>query len=451
MKCSRAIPTPSRAKAARAGGPVLALLCCFFFLIPSEIIAQDAPVPFRTAIELALKNSTTSGLARADAQRARASYLQARDLFLPQITLGSGLAFSYGFPLSIEGSAPSIIDLNAQGFLLNFAQRQYIKAAKSDVDATGAQNADRRNDVIMETALDYMQLNVLESCANVQSEQQQVAQKFEDVVNQRVQAGVDAPLELTRARLASARTRMEMADTKTAMDQLRLRLSQLTGLPVNMIRTSTETIPELPKVNQDEDLANEAVRNNPAVKTADEVAKAKAFRAKGEEKQLYPEVDLVAHYAILARYNNYDQFFIKFQRHNATLGVAIRFPFFSPAQRETAKAAEADAVKAQKEAQSVKEQVSNQTLQLQRSIERLAAAQDVFKLEHQLSEADTQTAHEKIQAGEATLKDEQSARITEHERYTAYLSSSFDLNKAQIQLLRQIGQLETWALGPMKH
>lgn len=428
----------------------IALLCCFLFATPSKIMAQDTPLPFRTAIELALRNSATSGLARADAQRARASYLQTRDLFLPQLTLGSGLAFSYGFPLSLEGSAPSIIDLNAQQFLLNTAQREFMKAAKSDISATNAQNADRRNDVIMETALDYIQLDFLVSCANVQAEQQQVAQKFEDVVNQRVQAGVDAPVELTRAKLASARTRMEMADTQAAIDQLRLRLSQLTGLPQKAIQTSTETIPQLPKVAQDEDLEAQAVQNSPAVKVADEAAKAKAFRAKGEERQLYPAVDLVAHYAMLARYNNYDQFFNKFQRHNAALGVSIRFPFFSPAQRETAKAAEADAVKAQKEAQNVKEQVSTETLRLQRTVQKLAAAQDVSRLEHQLSEADTETTHEKIQAGEATLKDEENSRITEHERYSAYLNSSFDLNKAQVQLLRQIGQLEAWALGPGK-
>lgn len=434
MKCSSAI----------------AILCCLFLFASSEIVAQDTPLPFRTAIELALKNSTTSGIARADAQRARANYLQARDLFLPQITFGSGLAFSYGFPLSIEGSAPSIVDLNTQEFLFNAAQKEFMKAAKSDINATSAQNADRRNNVIMETALDYIQLDLLVSCSSVQSEQRQVAQKFEDVVNQRVQAGVDAPVELTRARLASARTRMEMADTQAAIDQLRLRLSQLTGLPLNAIQTSTETIPGFPQVSQDEDLAAQALENSPAVKTADEAAKAKFFRARGEEKQLYPAVDLVAHYALLARYNNYDEFFNKFQRHNATLGVAIRFPFLNQAQRETAKSAEADALKAQKEAQSVKEQVSGQTLQLQRSVQKLAAAQDVSKLEHQLAEADTQTTHEKIQAGQATLKDEQNARITEHERYTAYLNSSFDLEKAQIQLMRQIGQLEGWALGPKK-
>ncbi len=429
---------------------VVARLSCFILALPLMAHAQDAPLPFRTAIELALRNSAATGIARAGVQRAEADYLQARDLFLPQVSLGSGLAFSYGFPLSIEGSAPSIFDVNTQQFLFNTAQRQFLKAAKEDISASRAQTANQRNEVIMETALDYVQLDLLESSLGVQREQQQLAAKFVDVVTQRVQAGVDAQVELTRARLAAARTRMQMAETQSAIDQLRLRLSQLTGLPQAAIQTSTESIPDLPAVSQDQDLGGEAQRNNSAVKLAEETAKAKEMRAKGEEKQLYPAVDLVSHYAVLARYNNYDQFFNKFQRHNLVLGVAIRFPFFNPSQHQAAKAAEADALKARKDAQNVKDQVSTETLRLQRSVEQLAAARDVYKLEHQLAEADAETTHEKIEAGTATLKDEQSARITEHERYAAYINSSFDLDKAQIQLLRQTGELESWALGPKK-
>jgi outer membrane protein len=426
------------------------ILCCFLSIISNSSAAQNNALPFRTAIELALKNSAATGIARADVQRTRATYVQARDLFLPQVTFGSGLAFSYGFPLSLEGSAPSIFNVNTQEFLINQAQRQFLKAGRADISAAEAQSADRRNDVMMETALDYIQLDLLESSLSVQHEQQEMAAKFEDTVGQRVQAGVDAPIENTRAKLASARTRMQMAETQSAIDQLRLRLSQLTGLPQNAIVTSTETIPEFPGVSQDQDLAGQAAQNNSAVKIAEEAAKAKAFRAKGEEKQLYPSVDLVAQFAVLARYNNYDEFFNKFQRSNLTLGAAIRFPFLNPSQRAAARAAEADALKAQKEAQNVKEQVSTETLRLQRSVAQLSAAHDVAKLEHQLAESDIETTHEKIQAGGATLKDEQTARITEHERYATYLNSTFELDKAQVQLLRQIGQLESWALGPKK-
>ena len=435
---------------------VIILVAACVFALPLTLLAQDTssgkdkPLAFRTAIELALKNSATTGLSQADLVRARSVVRQTKDVFLPQMVVGSGLGGSYGFPLSLEGAAPSIFNVNFQGALFNMAQRNYVKAAKSDVDVTTAQNADRRNDVMMETALDYVQLDLLDSSLTIQREQQQAAQKFQDIVAQRIQAGLDSQVEGTRAKLAGARTRLDIAQTLAAADQLRLRLSQLTGLPVTEIRTSTETIPEMPAVAQDQDLPGEALKNSPVVKVADAAAQAKEFRAQAERKQLYPAIDFVGQYAMLARFNNYDEFFQKFQRNNVTAGVAIRFPFFNPVQRAAADAAKADAAKSRKEAQTVKEQVSTETLKLQRSVEQLAAAREVAQLEHQLAQADIEAAHAKIESGAASIKDEENARVAEHQRYTAYLNSSFELDRAQIQLMRQIGQLETWALGPTK-
>ena len=80
-----------------------------------------------------------------------------------------------------------------------------------------------------------------------------------------------------------------------------------------------------------------------------------------------------------------------------------------------------------------------------------AAARDVSRLEHQLAETDVTAIQEKIQSGAATLKEEQSSRITEHDRYVGYIDSTFQLDKAQVQLLRQTNDLENWALGPAHH
>jgi outer membrane protein TolC len=407
----------------------------------------QTPLPFRTIIELALKNSATTGIAAADLQRARATYTQSRDLFLPQMVLGSGLGYSYGFPLSLEGSAPSIFNVNVQSFLFNPAQRENIKAAKSGIDQTTSQNADRRNDVIMEAAIDYIQLDVLQSSIIVQREQQMMAAKLQDIVTQRVQAGLDSPVDLKRAQLAAARTRLQLGQAQAAADQLRQRLSQLTGLPANSIVTSAESIPPLPVVSQDEDLTSQAAANNPVLKMAEQVAESKAFHAKAERRQLYPAVDLVAQYAVLSRYNNYDLFFNKFQRHNLTIGAAIRIPFLNPSQHAAADAADADAVKAKKESQNVRDQVSAETLKLQRSVRELAEVRDISRMEQQLAESDIETTHARIESGAATLKDEQSAKIASQQRYAVYLDSSFQVDKAQIQLLRQVGGLETWALG----
>jgi len=424
--------------------------------LPASVLAQDSaaaqekPLVFRTAIELALKNSATTGVAQADLQRANSSVAQLRNAFKPLTVVGAGLGASYGFPLSLEGAAPAIFNMNFQGALWNPAQHSYIKAARSDVAATTAQNAERRNDVITETAVAYIQLDLLESSLAIQREQEQAAAKFQDIVNQRVQAGLDSQVETARARLVGARTRLDIAQTQSAADQLRLRLSQLTGLPAASIRTSTESIPELPAVPQDENLVDEAVRNNPAIKAADAAAQAKGFRARAEHQLLYPTVDYAGQYAVLSRINNYDEFFQKFQRHNVTAGVAIRFAFFNPVQRAAAEVAKAEAAKSRKDAQGVREQVSTDTLKLQRSVRQLAAAREVAQLEHQLAQADIEATHAKIESGAASLKDEENARVAEHERYTAFLNSNFELDRAQIQLLRQTGHLETWALGPAR-
>jgi outer membrane protein TolC len=408
------------------------------------------PLPFRTAVELALKNSAATGISRYDVEKAVATTRQSRAFFLPAMIFGSGLGFSYGFPLSLEGAAPSIFNVNIQEGLFNLAQRENVKAARTEQEMSGTQSADRRNDVIVETALAYMQLDLLQSSLTIQSEQQVAAAKYQDIATQRAQAGLDSQVEITRAKLAVARTRLDIAQTRGAADQLRMRLSQLTGLAANEIVTDTESIPSLPSVSQEQDLPAEALKTNYVAKLADQTATAKEHRAKAERRGLYPSVDLVAQYAVLARYNNYDEFFNKFQRNNVTAGVAIRFPFLNPAQHAAADAARADWNKAREEAKSVKQQVSADTLKLQRSVEQFAAAREVADLEHQLAQADIDAAHAKIESGQATLKDEQNARVAEHQRYTALLSSSFDLDKVQVQLLRQLGNLEKWALGPAR-
>lgn len=429
---------------------VAALLCCANAAV--SLFGQDnqKPLPFRAAIELALRNSSGAAASQADVQRARAIVNQARDYFVPQVAAGSGLGWSYGFPLSLEGSAPAIFNVFLQGGVFNKAQLENIHAAKSDLEVAQAQAADRRSEVITETALDYMQLDLLDSSLSVQREQHDAAARLQDIVRQRVEAGLESQVELTRAKLAVARTRLDIARATGAADQLRLRLSQLTGLPPASIHTVTESIPVLPTVSQDQDIPGQAAEKNLAVKIAEFVSQAKQHRAEAEHKQLYPTVDLAGQYALLARFNNYDQFFLKFQRNNATIGAAIRIPLFSQGQRASAEAARFDAVKAREDAKAAKQMAGTDALKLQRSVEELTAARDVAQLEHQLALADIETTHAKIESGGATLKDEENARVAEHERYTAYLSSSFDLDKAQVQLLRQIGELETWALGPKK-
>jgi len=112
-----------------------------------------------------------------------------------------------------------------------------------------------------------------------------------------------------------------------------------------------------------------------------------------------------------------------------------------------AAASEAEALKARKDAEVAKQQTSEGTLKLQRSVEQLAAAREVTKLEHQLARGDVEAVAARVQAGTASFKDQESARIAEDEKYMNYLNTSFILEQTQMQLLKATGELETWALG----
>src|SRR5947209_11536446 len=306
----------------------VALLCS----VMPRPSAQAQELPFRRAIELALQHSGTVAIADAAQLQAHEGLQEARDLFLPQLTVGSGLAWTYGFPLSIEGSAPSIVNVNSQSMVFNAAQHEFIRAAKQSWLASTFSTKDRRNAVLLETAETYAELDMLQSTLNILAQQQAAAQKAEQIVSDRVHEGVDSEVELTRAKLTAAKVAVNIAQSQGSADLLRARLAQLTGLPADSIRTLTESIPKLPEVNQDSDLASLAVQSSPAVKQASEEAESKRFRAKGEHKMSYPAVDFVAQYGLFSKANNFQDFFVRFQRNNATVGAAIKVPVFNFSQ-----------------------------------------------------------------------------------------------------------------------
>jgi outer membrane protein TolC len=285
---------------ARSSSALLLLTLCLAGARP----ATAEPLSFRRAIELAVQHSGGMAIAAADQTRAQQSYQEARSLFYPQMALGSGLAATWGFPLSIEGSAPALFRFNSQQYVLNLAQMEFIRAAKTEWTASNFTLDERRAAVILETALVYSELDKLSNSASVLEQQEAAALKVEQIEQERVRGGMDSEVELTRSRLGKTRVHLRLAEAQESADVLRLRLAQLTGLPAAGIETVTESIPALPEVKQEDDLQALALATSPAIKIADQKAVASEFRAKGEHRRNYPAVDFVTGYALFSRYNN---------------------------------------------------------------------------------------------------------------------------------------------------
>jgi outer membrane protein TolC len=430
-------------KISRRVSRFFALSCGLLFLCG---VLSAEQVPLKRVVELALAHSSTMQASLIDEQRAFASYHEARYQYLPQLTVGSGLGKSYGYPLSLEGSAPSIVNTTAQSALINPALKDFVRAARTEYEASGVQTKDQRNQVIQDTVLKYAELSKWETLMSHLSHDYEDALKMEQAVNERISAGVDNPLLRNRARLNAARVYLHIAQAQGAIDVLRNELAQLTGLPAAAIETVPESIPPLPEVKQEDNLAAKAAQQSPLIQLADLRATSLAFRARGEHRSMWPSIDFAAQYALLASFNNYQNFFRpgSFQPNNATVGVEIRFPFLNPSQRARAQAADATALHARKDIETTKNQVSEQTLKLQRSVEQLAAAQQVVDLEYQIAKSNLDAVQIRVESGSATLHDLDDARNQANEHYDALQDTNFELERARISLLRATGDLEAW-------
>ena len=431
------------------------------FVLSGSLLAE--PIPLKRVVELALTHATGTAIAAADEQHAVAAYQELKNNYIPQLTTGAGIGYSYGFPLALEGQAPSLFNITAQSSAFNPQMRSNLHALKAETAASAFKTKDQRNQVIQDTVLSYAELAKWEQRLARLLETESDAKKMEVAVEERVKAGVDSDLDGTKAQLSAARVHLRVTEAQGAADVLRERLSKLTGLAASTIQTDPDSIPA-PQAPPTDDAAKDAAANSAPVEAAVEHARAQYLRAQGEHRAFWPTLDFAAQYALLSKFNNYQSYYIPakpcmvggvtvlcetggFQQNNATYGVNIRFPFFSASQRARTRAADADALKAKKQAEAAKNQASEETLRLQRSVTQMQAARDVAQLEYQIAQKGAEATQTRMDAGTANLHDLDDARSQVSERFIALQDVVFELEKAELGLLRSTGELEKWALG----
>lgn len=424
------------------------LLGLFTLVLLVATRAQAEPLPLSRAVRLALAHSTTSAIADADVQRAFASYRELRNNYFPQLIAGSGLGWSYGYPLTIAGSPPALFNVVAQSSVFNPTGREYLKAARIEWHATEIQDKDQRNAVIQDVALTYAELAKWEARLVRLQQDEAEAQKMEQSVAQRTQEGVDSTVDLNKAKLVAARVRLHRIEAGGSADVLRRHLSTLTGLPVSSIELAPETIPALPSVAAEEDLPAKAQASSPAIQLAEQHSLAETMRALGEHRSLYPSLDFSAQYARFSTFNNYTRYFPQgtFQRDNATVGFGIRIPLFNASQHARTEAADAEALKAKKQAEATRNQVAEETLKLQRAAEQLEAAREVAQLEYQLAQSGLEAVQTRVDANTGTLHELADARVQAAERFLLFQDADFEYQRVRVTLLRATGDLEKWAL-----
>jgi outer membrane protein TolC len=330
---------------------------------------------------------------------------------------------------------------------LNFAQRDFVRAARNDVEATHFDRASKRDDVILETATAYVDLDMALRKLKALGDAAHAANRAEFITSERLKEGLDSQLDLKKAQLNIAKVNMHVAEAQTSADVARQRLARLTGLPAGSVETVSSSIPASPEIGQDEDLPARAARDNPVVQLAQQKVISAQLRARAETRVLYPSIDIASQYERLSStLNNYAQYYKTFTPNSFAIGLSFRIPVTDFAQHAKANAAAADLLLARQQAQMTHDRVAEDVLQMQRSLRQIAAASDVARLEYEVTQAAIDAVRAKLATGEANARDQENALIDSSQRFFSYLDAQLQLTRATMQLMRQTGDIGNWAL-----
>jgi outer membrane protein TolC len=409
-----------------------------------------AQISFYTAVDLALRNSHEVKMAAADVDRATAGLHQTKDAYIPSMSLGSSIGYSYGFPVG----QPSIYNVTANSLVLSLSQSQMVRSARASVDAARASLRDTREKVVADTALSYIELDTDRQELEALDQQHSFGERLVEIERQRNAAGLSSAMDVTQAELTNAQLELRRLHLQDHISLLRLRLANLTGMTEDSIAPESASIPGPPALPAGQTLNATLSTHNAGIASSEAEAQSKEYIARGDSRKVWsPEIAFGIQYSRYAEFNNYAQYYLRFQHNNFDVGINMALPIFDWQARDRAHASAADAVHAREQTTLYRLQLSEQTRQLSGSLAELRAQQKIARLQSDFAQENVDAVITQLQHGSGnpnaaplTPRDEQKARIEERRRYVDKLDADFQLVQAEIQLQRSLGTVEEWAM-----
>ncbi|HUI55961.1 MAG TPA: TolC family protein [Bryobacteraceae bacterium] len=415
----------------------------FLLAMACVLRAEVRPMTLRQAVETALKQNPDIMLARLDEEKARQAVRVARDPFTPRLIVGSGLAYSNGFPMSIEGSAPSVVQAHVVQDVFNRQQNFAVAQAKEDARGAGLAATSKRDEVVYRTATLYLDAERAARVWEFARRQDESLEKVLEAVQAQVQEGRALPLaeKTAAANLAHARQSAELlADEQAASETA---LAMVLGFSAeDRVRPVAEprAAPELPK--SEEEAIQSALESNKDLKRMESQIVSKELEVRGEKAQRWPRADLVAQYSLLAKFNNYAEFFSKFQRNNEQFGISFEVPLMAgPGVNAEVAMTQAEISHLKVDLNSARNRIRSDLEQAFRNVKKAGTGAEVARLDLDVAREQLSVDLAQFEEGRVTLRQVEEARVVENDKWIAFYDAQYAVEKAHWGVLRLTGDL----------
>lgn len=397
----------------------------------------------KQAVDLALEQSPDIILARLDEVKANQAVRAARDPFIPKLYVGSGLAYTYGFPMSIDGSAPSLIQARAAASI--FDKTKSLKVAEERENARTARigSDGKREEVAERVAMAYLDADRASRLARVAAKQIDALTQVVESTKVRITEGRAIRLDELKAELererARERARLLESDARFAQTQLSLLIG---GSADDRVETSAELAPLSGLPDSEAAAVRMALDNSNELKRLQSIMLAQGFSLQTERAARLPKIELVAQYNLFARFNNFDQYFNRFQANNGQVGMSFQLPVLGGTAPGAASAtAQAEISRLRTEVGRVRNRTSYETQRAFQAVTNAERARELTRLELEVQRENVAVTLARQESGRATMAEVEQARFAEGERWLTYYDSQTQLERAKVALLRWSGSL----------
>ncbi len=404
--------------------------------------AEVHSLNLRDAISLSLKQNPDILAARIDQQKAELAVHVAKDPFVPKIFAGSGLAYTTGYPMSIDGNAPAIIQAKTIMSLYNPSQRFLIAQAKENTRTSSIDETAKREDTIYRTAALFLDVLRLTQARDMARRQVESFTKVAETVRLRVEEGkqLEIDADVANFQIARARQRVESLEMDTDYGETSLALVLGFG-PNDRVHPLDSDRPSSAAPATEEAAVENALSNSKEVQRLVSQMQSKGFELRSYRAARLPVFDLVAQYSLLAKHN-YQDFFGRFQRNNGQLGVSIQIPILTgSASGAQAYRAEAEIAQMRLQVQSTRDRITMETRKGFQDVRRAQTSRDMAKMDLDLTRKQISILLSQMEEGRASLRQVEDLRAVETEKWIGFYDAENVLEKTKLALLKQTGSI----------
>jgi outer membrane protein TolC len=412
------------------------------FLAATLASADVHRLTLRQAVEISLQQNPDIVLARLDEKRAQDAVRIAKDPFVPKVYGGSGLAYTSGYPNSIDGNAPSIFEAKTSMAIFNRPKSYELAQQRENARSAAIGSQSKADDVAFQTATSFLDVQQLANSEQSLQREIEALQHVADAVKLRVSEGREIPLEGKRADLDLARARQRFQALEVDLEYGECSLAVILGYPASdRIEPIADDrtppgVPDTPEAAQ-----AIALQNNKEIRRLESQLQAKGMEVRGYRSYRLPQIDLVAQYALFAK-EAYSQYFSKFQRNNGQLGLSIQVPLLvGSASGGYLAQAEEDVARLRAQINNSRNRITLEAQKSYRDMKKAESAREVAKLDLEVAREQVSVLLAQLAEGRTTQQAIEQSRFLENEKWIAFYDAQHALERARMDLLHQTGTI----------